>query len=300
MLLKDENLSDETDNQETDTRDFETLITCPECETQNSRDAAICEGCHQPLDLESIEERRARRRHPAGKSRRRPRRSTQNFSTDEASILWKARISLKERIKHELPEWCQDWITRERLRWIGAGVILLLALIILLSWPDSTRTERSGRLELIFKYPGGWREMSHTNELPEAFTVAPRLVDEGAEVALAITRNGAALAMLSLEGASQTDTATSVIVNERAEALRLIYEISTDARAGPIREVKAFDSEGLSVSGERMIAGKRIKEEVLVLDLDGNEVYVLMSAPESQWQADRQEMEQILKSARRS
>lgn len=276
------------------------LFECPECGTQNPREAAICTGCRQPIDYEATEEKRSRRRHPSTTSRRRANKTEDPLIEGDEAFVWQARLPLAERVKREVPEWSYNWVTRERLRWIAVGAGVLVVLVVFLAWPDSARTERSGQLDLTFRYPGGWVEISPASDLPNSFTVASRLTGEGGEIGLAITRDGASLAMITLPKDDETETTEPQVLAERAEALRLIYQISTDARVGQPHEVSILGARGISVQGERVAAGQRIREETVVLFLEDQEVYILMSAPESQWESDRQAMEQILKSARRT
>ncbi|RIK08939.1 MAG: hypothetical protein DCC49_07930 [Acidobacteria bacterium] len=280
------------------------FITCSECGAENSKSSAICSGCRQPIDLDAAEERRSRRRHPSAKAKpKSKRRSVRGESTardEDEAIVWQARLPYTERMKRYIPEWAYSWITRERLRWIAAGAGVLLVLVVLLAWPDSARTERSGNLDLTFRYPGGWQDISNETDVTNSFTVASRLIGEGGELGLAITRNGASLAVITLPKETDTETTEPQILIERAEALRLIYEISTDARAGQLREAKVLGTNGIAVPGERISAGERYREESTVIILDDREVYILMSAPESRWESEREAMDQILKSAKKS
>lgn len=276
------------------------LITCSECGTENSKSSAICSNCHQPIDPESAEERRSRRRHPSSKIRRKATRGSGGNREGDEVIVWRARLSFAESIKRYVPEWAYAWITRERLRWIVAGGGMLLVLIAILAWPNSVQTGRSGNLDLLFKYPGGWQDIAHETEVADSFTVASRLIGEGGEVGLAITRNRATLAVITLPIDEETETAEPQLLLERAEALKLIYEISTDARAKQPREAKVLGANGITVPGERVSAGQQYREESTVLVLDNREVYVLMSAPEKQWDSDRDAMDQILKSAKKA
>lgn len=276
------------------------LIACPKCGTENSKSSAICSGCRQPIDPELEEERRSRKRHPSAKTKRKATRGDSGTSEDDEAIVWRARLAWPERIKRYIPERTYTWITRERLRWIAAGAGVLIVLIVILAWPDSARTERSGNLDLLFRYPGGWQEIAHETEVVDSFTVASRLIGEGGEVGLAITRNDAALAVITLPKDEETETTEPQVLLERAEALRLIYEISTDARAGALREAKVLGANAIVVPGERISAGQRYREESTVLILDDREVYILMSAPEDRWASEREAMDQILKSAKKT
>lgn len=298
-------------------------LICPECETVNSRGAVLCAGCRQPIDPETIEERRARRRHPtARESRRAAKRSKEKSPAgrrrseddsdgvggrlrsklsgdpgelDDDVLLWHARLPASEILKREIPEWTYSWITRERLRniAIGAGVALLLVAFLL--WPDGAKVERSGGLGLTFTRPSGWSDISQRSDWPGHFTLGPKVADEETETDLAIERGPSALAVI--DSSPISDSLSPESLRTKAESIRLLYELSSNTRPGSIREVTYFGEAGFALSGEHLAGGERRQEEMIVLAYKGRETIILMSAPLARWPEDREAMEEILGSA---
>lgn len=306
-------------------------MLCPICDAVIDDDSISCEVCLAPLrepqagELRDEEELESRMRHPtsrqarrktAAKSRpagrrvaepasrggRRSRKAREGtpekgIGLDDDVFVWESPVPLTEQVSNRIPEWTYNWVTRGRLMAIAAIIALATLASVLLSLPDSSRTKQAGNLGLAFTYEKDWTDVSDSPVWTQRFTLASRLVEDGATPQLVLAKGGAGLAILTRTQATDSAPPSETLL-VRVEAMHVLYDLSESSRYLGVSETQLFGAKAYAVRAMHTFAGERRDEEVIVSARGREEVYVLMAAASDRWTEDRSEMGRILASAR--
>lgn len=283
---------------------------CPECGAENTPEVVICAECRTALVASGKSTGRSGRRRSKVDSTRRAAPETKRFGRRRAArgrageaILWEGKLSMAQRLRRWMPDSTIDTAKRVSKKLdakvilaVGVGAAMVAVITVALSARPSPGRDTAEGLGMTFEVTDHWQDVRDSSEWPGYFVVASKILSSGAQPSLVFVKGNTGLAVLSREVA--TDTTPPEAAFSDAETLGLVYSLSSDTRLQGRGEASIFGSRGVGFTAERWAAGSYYNEEAIVVPLGNRVVYVVYTAPQTAWEAERREIRKILESAR--